>query len=191
MPPSGSPWPFRGRSLSPTAPAAVRIRGMATHHAGARVTFWGAAHTVTGSMHLLEVNGRKLLLDCGLFQGHRAEAYARNREFPFAPPAVDAVVLSHAHVDHCANLPNLVRQGFAGPIYCTAATQDLLALMLADSARIQQEDAAYLNQRGPADEPPVEPLYSPRDAHRTVRACCAVPYDRTHDLGQGVQLRFV
>src|SRR4051812_24611801 len=105
------------------------------------VAFWGAARTVTGSMHLVRFGRRKLLLDCGLFQGPRAEAYERNRQFPFPPGAVDAVVLSHAHIDHSGNLPNLVRQGFAGPIYCTPATKDLTAIMLADSARIQEEDA--------------------------------------------------
>src|SRR4051794_4385995 len=104
------------------------------------VTFWGAARTVTGSMHLLEAAGRRMLLDCGLSQGRRAEARERNSHFPFAPDSIDAVVLSHAHVDHCGNLPNLVRQGFRGPIYCTPATRDLAAVMLADSAKIQEED---------------------------------------------------
>src|SRR5262245_37985772 len=104
------------------------------------VTFWGAARTVTGSMHLVETGGRKLLLDCGLFQGRRAEARQRNTHCPFDPHEIEAVVLSHAHIDHCGNLPNLVRQGFAGPIYCTPATRDLMAVMLADSAKIQEED---------------------------------------------------
>src|SRR5436305_2039452 len=100
---------------------------------GLNVTFWGAARTVTGSMHLVEAAGKRLLLDCGLFQGRRAEARKRNTDFPFAPKQIDAVVLSHAHTDHCGNLPNLVKQGFSGPIYCTSATRDLTALMLADS----------------------------------------------------------
>src|SRR6266699_1289866 len=108
--------------------------------AAPRVTFWGAAQSVTGSMHLVEAAGRRVLLDCGLFRGRRDEARRRNGRFPFDPAAIDAVVLSHAHVDHCGNLPNLVRQGFAGPIYCTPATRDLVAIMLADSARIQEED---------------------------------------------------
>src|SRR5262249_8681937 len=81
------------------------------------VTFWGAARSVTGSMHRLDVGGQALLLDCGLFQGPRLESYTRNREFPFRARDIDAVVLSHAHIDHCGNLPNLVRQGFTGPIY--------------------------------------------------------------------------
>ena len=100
------------------------------------VTFWGAAQTVTGSMHRLDAAGRSLLLDCGLFQGRRAESRQRNSEFPFRPKDIDAVLLSHAHIDHCGNLPNLVRQGFHGPIYCTPATRDLAAVMLADSAKI-------------------------------------------------------
>src|SRR5437867_8689485 len=89
------------------------------------VTFWGAARSVTGSMHRLDAVGRSLLLDCGLFQGPRAESRHRNRDFPFPPKQIDAVLLSHAHIDHCGNLPNLVRQGFKGPIYCTPATRDL------------------------------------------------------------------
>lgn len=89
------------------------------------LSFHGAARTVTGSMHLLEVDGFRLLLDCGLFQGHRKEAFARNRTFPFDPSSIDAVVLSHAHIDHSGNLPSLVRQGFQGDIHATAATRDL------------------------------------------------------------------
>src|SRR5262249_9219917 len=127
-----------------------------THSTGIAVTFWGAARTVTGSMHLLHVDNHKLLLDCGLFQGRRSEARQRNSTFPFSPGDIDAVVLSHAHTDHCGNLPNLVRQGFDGPIYCTPATRDLTALMLADSAKIQEEDAEYLNHHRQPGEPRIE-----------------------------------
>jgi metallo-beta-lactamase family protein len=155
------------------------------------VTFWGAARTVTGSMHLAEFGRRKVLLDCGLFQGSRAEAYERNRHFPFPPEAIDAVILSHAHIDHCGNLPNLVRQGFGGPIYCTPATKDLTAIMLADSAKIQEEDADYLNKRREPGGPRAEPLYRRPDAHRTVALCQPVPYDRPFDTGLGVELTFV
>jgi metallo-beta-lactamase family protein len=158
---------------------------------GPAVTFWGAARTVTGSMHLLHAGGRLLLLDCGLFQGPRAEARRRNSQFPFLAGDIAAVVLSHAHIDHCGNLPNLVRQGFSGPIYCTPATRDLTAVMLADSAKIQEEDADYLNRKHEHGEPRVEPLYTRADAHRTVRLLESVPYDRPHDLGRGVQVRFV
>src|SRR6516162_5483952 len=96
------------------------------------VTFWGATRSVTGSMHLVEACGQSLLLDCGLLQGSRAESIRLNREFPFRPRDIDAVLLSHAHIDHCGNLPNLVRQGFAGPIYCTPATRALTSIMLGD-----------------------------------------------------------
>src|ERR687888_87483 len=119
-----------------------------------RVTFWGAAQAVTGSMHLLEAPGLRLLLDCGLVLGWSAEAQERNRRFPFEPSSLTAVVLSHAHLDHCGNLPNLVRQGFHGPIYCTPATRDLMAVLLADSAKIQEEDAAYLNRQKDRHGPP-------------------------------------
>jgi metallo-beta-lactamase family protein len=155
------------------------------------VTFWGAARTVTGSMHLVEAAGLKILLDCGLFQGHRAEARERNSRFPFRARDIDAVILSHAHIDHCGNLPHLVREGFDGPIYCTPATRDLTAVMLADSAKIQEEDAAYLNRKRPRGEPKVEPLYERADAHRTARLCYSVPYDRPLDLGRGLRVRLV
>src|SRR6266545_3743624 len=127
------------------------------------VTFWAAARTVTGSMPLLQVNGRRLLLDCGLFQGPRAEARRRNKSFPYEAKAIDAVVLSHAHIDHCGNLPNLVRQGFSGPIYCTPATRDLTAVMLADSAKIQEEDAFTASLLAEGGTPP-RPLYTHHDA---------------------------
>jgi metallo-beta-lactamase family protein len=155
-----------------------------------RVTFQGAARTVTGSMHLVEADGVKLLLDCGLFQGRRAEERERNCCFPFDPRAIDAVVLSHAHIDHSGNLPNLVRQGFSGPIYCTPATLDLLSVMLTDSAKIQEEDAAYLNRHREPGEPPIEPLYERRDVFRTVKLASAIPYDRPYNILPGIQARF-
>ncbi|MEN9564329.1 MAG: hypothetical protein RIR73_2573, partial [Chloroflexota bacterium] len=98
-----------------------------------RINFHGAAHTVTGSQHLLEINGKKLLLDCGMYQGKRAEAYARNVNFKYTPSSVDAVILSHAHIDHSGNLPNLVKQGYEGNIFATHATKDIASTMLADS----------------------------------------------------------
>ncbi len=155
-----------------------------------RVTFWGAAQSVTGSMHLVEVGSQRLLLDCGLVRGRRDEARQRNSHFPFDPASLDAVILSHAHVDHCGNLPNLVRHGFRGPIYCTPATRDLTAVMLADSGRVQEEDAVVagvVGQRHIAETA----LYTRDDARRTIDLCIPVPYDHDFALGADVQLRFV
>ena len=136
-PPAGTGYNTR---MTPAAPAPE------PHNpAEPTLTFWGAAGSVSGSMHLLEVGNHKVLLDCGLNQGKREEARQRNAHFPFHPTQIDAVLLSHAHIDHCGNLPTLVRQGFAGPIYCTPPTRDLLRGMLHDSAKIQAEDAAHLN----------------------------------------------
>src|SRR5256885_6986464 len=137
------------------------------------VTFWGATQTVTGSMHQVDACGQTLLLDCGLFQGRRAESLHRNREFPFSPKGIDAVLLSHAHIDHCGNLPNLVRQGFTGPIYCTPATRALAAVMLADSAKIQAEEAAAAAK---VDECSTGSLYSGKEVAQTLEQSAIVPY---------------
>ncbi|HMI30986.1 MAG TPA: MBL fold metallo-hydrolase, partial [Candidatus Limnocylindrales bacterium] len=111
-----------------------------------RVTFWGAARTVTGSKHLLTGRSGTMLLDCGLFQGRRAESEARNRALPFAAPSVDCMVLSHAHIDHSGAIPFLCKQGFEGPIHATAATVDLCRVMLLDAAHIQIKDAEFMNR---------------------------------------------
>src|SRR5205085_851023 len=132
------------------------------------VTFWGATRTVTGSMHQVDAAGQRILLDCGLYQGHRAEARRRNSKFPFKPKDIDAVLLSHAHIDHCGNLPHLVREGFTGDIYCTSATRALAAVMLGDAAKIQEEDAAFLNRKRERGEPRIEPLFDGRDVFRTL-----------------------
>src|SRR5512133_560160 len=132
-----------------------------------KLTFHGAAQTVTGSQHLLEINGHRLLLDCGLYQGRRSETYERNLNFSHDPRKVDAVILSHAHIDHAGNLPNLVRKGFDGPIYATRATVDLATIMLADSGHIHEADAEYVNKKKIArDEETIEPLYTEADAAR-------------------------
>lgn len=141
------------------------------------VTFWGAAQSVTGSMHLVEIDSQRLLLDCGLVRGRRDEADRYKKSFPFNPADLDAVILSHAHTDHCGNLPNLVRQGFRGPIYCTPATRDLTAIMLADSARIHEEDGADHAANG--------------DVSRTIDHCIPIPYEHELSIGGDVQLRFV
>ncbi len=150
------------------------------------VTFWGATQTVTGSMHQVEAWGQSLLLDCGLFQGRRDEDQFRNRTFPFRPRDLNAVLLSHAHIDHCGNLPNLVSQGFTGPIYCTPATRALAAVMLGDAAKIHEEDAAYLNRHRAKGEPKIEPLYTGREVYRTLLRLKAVPYDTPVSIGPGL-----
>jgi metallo-beta-lactamase family protein len=155
------------------------------------LTFWGAAGGVTGSMHLLEVGNHKILLDCGLHQGRREEARQRNGHFPFHPHQIDAVVLSHAHIDHCGNLPTLVRQGFNGPVYCTPPTRDLLRVMLADSAKIQEEDAAHINIARNYAEPWVQPLYAHVDVERAINQTVPVPYGRETDVTRTVRFRFI
>src|SRR5215212_3985257 len=155
------------------------------------LTFWGAAGGVTGSMHLLEVGNHKILLDCGLHQGRREEARQRNGHFPFHPHQIDAVVLSHAHIDHCGNLPTLVRQGFNGPVYCTPPTRDLLRVMLADSAKIQEEDAAHINIARNYAEPWVQPLYTHPDVEKALQKVVAVPYGREVEVTKTVRFRFI
>jgi metallo-beta-lactamase family protein len=154
------------------------------------LAFHGAAGTVTGSMHRLDTGRRQVLLDCGLYQGRRQESAERNRTFPFRAKDIDAVVLSHAHIDHCGNLPNLVKQGFRGPIFCTPATRALATVMLEDSGKIQEEDAAYLNQRRESGEAKIEPLYNARDVYRTLTMFHASPYGRPFDVGGGITANF-
>ncbi len=156
-----------------------------------RIQFLGAARTVTGSMHLISVNGKQVLLDCGMFQGSRKHTYERNHEFPFDPATIDAVVLSHAHIDHAGNLPNLVKQGFSGPICCTPATADLCRLMLADSARIQERDAEFVSKRhARKKKPPVEPLYTTEDVQPTLDLLTEVPYEKPFAVVDGVDGAF-
>ncbi len=149
-----------------------------------KITFWGAARGVTGSRHLLELGDDTLLLECGLFQGHRDETERRNREFPFPPHTVDAVVLSHAHIDHSGNLPLLVREGFGGPIYCTHATQDLCNIMLRDSAHIHEKDVEFLNKRrARRGEPPKEALYTMEDAELAIERFHGLGYHESFTVG--------
>jgi metallo-beta-lactamase family protein len=157
-----------------------------------KLTFLGAARSVTGSMHLVEANGARLLLDCGLFQGRRKETYERNKNFPFDPATIDGVILSHAHIDHSGNIPNLVKRGFRGPVWCTSATRDLCAAMLRDSGHIHEQDVFYLNKgRQRKGLPPVEPLYTRRDAEAALPAFVTIGYERPFVVAPGVQLTFV
>ena len=127
--------------------------------------FYGAARTVTGSLHIIDVNGYRLMLECGFFQGKRRESYERNQKLPIDVKSVDAVILSHAHIDHSGNLPNLVKLGYEGPIYCTRATGDLIQIMLLDAGHIQESDAEYINKkRKKRGQPLIEPIYTQRDA---------------------------
>jgi metallo-beta-lactamase family protein len=152
-----------------------------------RVTFLGAARTVTGSMHLVESGPHRLLLDCGMARGSREEK-SRSRDFPFDPESIDAVILSHAHVDHCGNLPYLVRCGFSGPIYCTPATRDLIAIMLHDSARVRESEASEAALVGRRDGR--EPLYSRRDVQRAIELCQPLEYGKPLDLNRDIELTF-
>lgn len=142
-------------------------------------------------MHFVSVNGARFLLDCGLFQGKRADSYERNRNFPFDASSIDAVVLSHAHIDHAGNLPNLVKSGFTGPIYSTAATRDLCNVMLYDSAYLQERDADYMNKKlARKGEPPIEPLYGSNDVDQTIGQFVSIPYRKEFMPVDGVRARF-
>ena len=157
-----------------------------------KLTIQGAAQTVTGSKHLIEVNGKRLLLECGLFQGRRAKTYQVNLNFDFDPTSIDAVILSHAHIDHSGNLPNLVKQGYQGPIYATPATRDLAEIMLKDSGHIHEYDVKYLNKkRKKQGLPPVEPLYTIQDAVQTIPHFREIGYEKTFSPVKGVTARFI
>lgn len=158
----------------------------------ASITFYGAAREVTGSMHVLDVDGFRVALDCGMFQGRRAEARTKNLEFPCKPGEIDAVILSHAHIDHSGRLPRLVKEGFSGPIYATPASRDLTAVLLADSAHIQEEDAVYWNKkRVKRGDEPIEPLYGRDDAVQAVERMFGIPYNRPMYVSPRIQLRFI
>jgi metallo-beta-lactamase family protein len=155
-----------------------------------KIHFFGAARTTTGSMYLIEINGKKLLLECGLFQGHRQESERLNKNFPFDPGQVDAVVLSHAHLDHAGKLPGLCKN-YDGPIHCTSATRDLCGIMLPDSAHIQEQDALYVSKvRARKHQPPVEPLYTTADAQKCVQQLVAADYEKPFQPVSGATVTF-
>jgi len=157
-----------------------------------KLTTYGAAKTVTGSMHLVEHNGHKLLLDCGTYQGKREESYRVNLNFPFNPAEIDAMILSHAHIDHSGNTPNLVKQGFSGPIYATNASIDLADIMLRDSGHIQENDIKYLNKKrrkqGLRD---LEPIYTQKDAIMAMPQFRSLWYEEKKEVIPGVTAQFV
>jgi metallo-beta-lactamase family protein len=152
--------------------------------------FFGASEGVTGSLHRVHVGDVDILLDCGLFQGHRAEANRSNRELPEWATKAAALVLSHAHLDHSGKIPTLVKRGFGGNLYCTPATRDLCSVMLRDSALIQEQDARYLNRRYEREHDPtrIEPLYDVQDAERAVAHMISLPLHRTLELAPGVRV---
>jgi Cft2 family RNA processing exonuclease len=156
-----------------------------------KLKFLGAAKSVTGSKHIIESNGSKILVDCGLFQGRREESNRRNRNFPFDPKEIERVVLSHAHIDHSGNLPNLVKQGYGNSIYSTFATRDLCLAMLNDSAYIQEKDAEYLNKKNERmNRPLVEPLYGIDDVERALSQFRGISYNKGFYVSAHIKLTF-
>jgi metallo-beta-lactamase family protein len=152
------------------------------------IEFYGAAREVTGSCHILRVNGKTVLLDCGMFQGRRSESGEKNKTLPVPIAEIDAVVLSHAHIDHSGRLPYLVRKGYSKTIFCTAATRDLCAVMLADSAHIQESDATHLAKRRKEF---IEPLYTMNDSTRTQGLMIGIPYNKTFDVVPGIRCTYI
>ncbi len=157
-----------------------------------KITFHGAAKTVTGSQHLIEVNGKKILLDCGLFQGKRKESFELNRNGFCEGSEIDCLVLSHAHIDHSGNIPCLVRNGFKGDIYCTSATRDLCAAMLMDSAHIQEQDVKFVNKRRARNGQALfDPLYTKEDVVSAMEQFVGLSYNRKREIYPGISLSLV
>ncbi len=157
----------------------------------AEIRFHGATREVTGSMHMIRIDDQWVALDCGLYQGRRAEAEEKNRTWPVPPAEIAAVLVSHAHIDHSGRLPRLVRDGFEGQIFCTPATRDLCAIMLPDSAHIQEEDVYYVNKRRKKKGlEPIEPLYEYKDALGAMNAMVSVPYNRLFPVVPGMLASF-
>ena len=157
-----------------------------------KVYFHGAARTVTGSKHIVElIDGRRILLDCGLFQGMGKKTNELNDHFGFDPKKIDVVLLSHAHIDHSGLLPKLVKEGYNGKIFCTSATKDLTEILLLDSAEIQRYEAEYINRKREAkDLPPIEPLYTQEDVIETMQLFETVEYDNRFEAIDGVEVLF-
>ena len=155
-----------------------------------RITFWGAAGTVTGSRHLVEVDNHRLLVDCGMFQGLKALRLRNWEPFPLEPESIDAVLLTHAHIDHSGWLPALVRGGFRGPIWCTPSTEELCRILLPDAAHIQEEDARFANKRRSSRHQPALPLYTAADANRALDLLQPQPFCEPFEPGIGIDCEF-
>jgi len=156
-----------------------------------QIQFIGGARTVTGSQHLLIINGKKILLECGLFQGRRKDTYEMNKHFKFNPSEIDAMILSHAHIDHSGNIPNLVKSGFDGPIYATSATVDLCQIMLRDSAHLQERDIEWLNKkRNNKNQEYAEALYTFEDVEAAMKQFIGIQYNNPVEIYPGITLIF-
>jgi len=154
------------------------------------LSFFGAAGTVTGSKYMLRIDDRNILVDCGLFQGLKNLRQRNWEEPPFDIKTIDAVVLTHAHIDHSGYLPVLMKRGYTGPIYCTEATAELCGIMLPDSGHLQEEEARYIGKKGVGRHDPVLPLYTREDAEQTLKLLKPVAFDTDIDLGSGVSFRY-
>jgi metallo-beta-lactamase family protein len=155
-----------------------------------RITVWGAAGTVTGSRHLVELEGHRLLIDCGMFQGLKALRLRNWQPFPVDPASIDAVVLTHAHIDHTGWLPALVRDGFRGPIWCTPGTEELCRILLPDAAHIQEEDARFANKRRSSRHDPALPLYTTADAEQALGLLRTHPFGEPFAPGADIECQF-
>ena len=156
----------------------------------AKITFLGAAGTVTGSRHLLEVYSKKILVDCGLFQGSKKNRLRNWEPFPMDPGLVDMILLTHAHIDHSGYLPRFVKEGFSGPIYCTHSTSDLIEILLRDSAHLQEEDARYANRKGFSKHKPAKPLYTVEDAEDVFSFTLPIYYNDDIQLTEKVRAKY-
>ncbi len=155
-----------------------------------KLTFYGATGTTTGSRFLLELHGRKILVDCGMFQGRKANRLKNWDEFPVQPSEIDRILLTHAHIDHTGYLPRLCKEGFSGPVHCTDATHDLCEILLKDSAKIQEEDAYWANKKGYSKHKPAQPLYTVKDAEKTLSFFAPLHYGEGFYIDDTARFKF-